>query len=159
MAVNAYMKIEGIPGDSTSKQECTDVVSFSFSGERRHAIGAGSSGGETGSGRAKVGDLFVTKYVDKTSPALFDALCTGKILTNVDLFYDKSVGNKQEDYYKIHLEHAVITKFEKSGSQEHPLETITFAFGKVKVSYNPEKDGKLSGWIEKGWDQNTLTTW
>jgi type VI secretion system secreted protein Hcp len=159
MAENAYLKIDGIPGDSTSKQGFVDVMSFSFGAERHHVIGQGSAGGETGSGRANLSNLVVMKYVDKTSPLLFETLVTGKILKTVDLFYDKSVGNKQDDYYKIHLEHVVITSLQKSGSQEHPSESVSFAFGKVKVSYNPEKDGKLGGWIEKGYDLNKLGTW
>ena len=35
----------------------------------------------------------------------------------------------------------------------------SFAFAKVKVSYNPEKDGKLQGFVDKGFDVEKLVSW
>ena len=39
------------------------------------------------------------------------------------------------------------------------IESISFAFSKIKVSYNPEDDGKLKGFIDKGFDVLTLKPW
>jgi type VI protein secretion system component Hcp len=57
------------------------------------------------------------------------------------------------------MEKVVITAHQISGSNENPTESISFAFSKVKVSYNPEKDGKLQGFVDKGWDVEKLATW
>ncbi len=45
MAVNAYLKIDGRPGASTSKKDYIDVLSFSFGASMQHVIGPGSAGG------------------------------------------------------------------------------------------------------------------
>jgi type VI secretion system secreted protein Hcp len=100
------------------------------------------------------------KVLDKTSPLLFDDCVTGNILEEVDLIYDKPMGDKQEDYFKIHLQDALITSIQLSGSQENPVESISFAYEKIKVSYNPESDeGKLQGFIDKGFDAAKLVPW
>jgi type VI secretion system secreted protein Hcp len=159
MAVNAYLVIDGVPGPSTSKTNAIDILSFSFGASQTAVIGAGSSGGEARAGRANVSDVTIMKVLDKTSPALFENCVTGTYLTKVELFYDKPVGNKQEDYFTILMDNALITSIQLSGSSENPMESISFAFSKVKVSYNPEANGKLTGFIDKGFDVLKLEKW
>lgn len=159
MAVNAYLIIDGRPGPSTSKQDAIDILSFSFGASQTSTIGVGSSGGESRSGRANLSDVSIMKVVDKTSPLLFDDCVTGNYLKKVDIIYDKPMGDAQEEYYKIHMEDALITSIQHSGSNENPMESITFAFSKIKVSYNPEQDGALKGFIDKGFDVLKLKPW
>jgi type VI secretion system secreted protein Hcp len=99
------------------------------------------------------------KVADKTSPLLFDDCVTGNYLKTVEIIYDKPVGDQQEDYFKIHMEDALITSVQLSGSSENPMESISFAFSKIKVSYNPEEDGQLKGFIDKGFDVLKLKPW
>jgi len=159
MAVNAYLVIDGRPGPSTSKQNAIDILSFSFGASQTQVIGAASSGGESRAGRANVQDVSIMKVVDKTSPLLFDDCVTGNILKTVDVIYDKPMGDNQEDFYKIHMEDALITSIQHSGSSENPMESITFACSRVKVSYNPEDQGALKGFIDKGYNMLTLKPW
>jgi type VI secretion system secreted protein Hcp len=159
MAVNAYLIIDGIPGPSTSKSGAIDILSFSFGASQTAVIGAGSSGGEARSGRANVSDVSIMKVLDKTSPLLFDHCVSGDYLKKVDILYDKPMGASQEDYFKIHMEDALITSVQLSGSSENPMESVSFAFSKVKVSYNPEEDGALKGFIDKGFDVLKLKPW
>jgi type VI secretion system secreted protein Hcp len=159
MAVNAYLMIDGRPGPSTSKQDAIDILSFSFGASMSSVIGQGSSGGEARAGRANLQDVTIMKVLDKTSPLLFDDCVTGNYLKKVDVIYDKPMGDSQEDYFKIHMEDALITSIQLSGSNENPVESISFAFSKIKVSYNPEEDGSLKGFIDKGFDALKLKPW
>jgi len=99
------------------------------------------------------------KVLDKTSPSLFEQCVQGNYLKKVDIIYDKPMGDKQEDYFKIHMEDALITSVQVSGSNENPTESVSFAFSKIKVSYNPEKDGKLQGFVDRGFDVLKLVKW
>lgn len=159
MAVNAYLIIDGRPGPSTSKTDAIDILSFSFGATQTAVIGPGSSGGEARAGRANLSDVSIMKVVDKTSPLLFDDCVTGNYLKKVDIIYDKPMGDKQEEYYKIHMEDALITSIQHSGSNENPMESISFAFSKIKVSYNPEENGALKGFVDKGFDVLKLKPW
>ena len=159
MAVNAYLIIDGRPGPSTSLKDAIDILSFSFGASQTAVIGVGSSGGEARSGRANLHDISVMKVVDKTTPLLFEDCVTGNYLKKVEIIYDKPMGDSQEEYYKIHLEDALITSIQHSGSSENPMESVTFAYSKIKVSYNPEEAGALKGFIDKGFDVLKLKTW
>lgn len=159
MAVNAYITIDGRPGPSTSKPGAIDILSFSFGATQQAVFGVGSSGGEARSGRANLQDVTIMKVVDKVSPLLFDDCVTGNYIKTVDIVYDKPMGDDQEDYYKIHMEDALITSIQHSGSSENPVESISFAFSKIKISYNPEEGGALKGFIDKGFDVLKLKPW
>jgi len=159
MAVNAYLTVDGRPGPSTSKPGSIDILSFSFGATQQAVFGIGSSGGEARSGRANLSDVTIMKVVDKVSPLFFDDCVTGNYIKKVDIVYDKPMGDDQQDYYKIHMEDVLITSIQHSGSSENPMESISFAFSKVKVSYNPEEDGALKGFIDKGFDVLKLKPW
>lgn len=152
MAVNAYLIIDGRPGPSTSKPNAIDILSFSFGSSQSSVIGPGSSGGAARAGRADVSNVTIMKVLDKTSPLLFDDCVTGNILEKVDIIYDKPLGDQQEEFFKIHMDKALITSHQISGSNENPSESLSFAFEKITISYNPEEKGKLQGFIDKGFD-------
>ncbi len=159
MAVNAYLIVEGVPGPSTSLSNAIDILSFSFGASNSAVFGAGASGGESRAGRADLSNVSIMKVLDKTSPQMFANCVTGDYINSVDVQYYKPMGTKQDVYFKIHMEKVVITSVQLSGSNENPTESISFAFAKVKVSYNPEKDGKLQGFIDKGYDVELLAKW
>jgi len=159
MAVNAYLVVKHRPGASTSKKGAIDILSFDFGSTQQHVIGPGSSGGASRSGRADIKMVTIKKVVDKMTPLFFDDCVTGNYLKSVDVIYDKPTGDSQDDYFQIHMENALITSIQLSGSAENPTESISFAFEKVRVRYNPEESIKLQGFIDKGFDVLKLVPW
>ena len=157
MAVNAYLYVDGVEGPSTSKTNHIDILSFSWGVSQHSTYGAGASGKEAKAGRADFSNLTVMKVLDKTSPLLCDHCASGDILKKVYLLYDKPVGDKQADYFRIYLKDALITSVQLSGSNENPTESVSFAFQAVEVAYKPEKDdGSLDAAISKGYDLEQL---
>jgi type VI secretion system secreted protein Hcp len=158
MAVNAYLFIDGVEGPSTSKPNHIDVLSFSWGVSQTATYGPGQSGKEAKAGRADFSNLTIMKVLDKTTPFLCDHCASGDILKEVYILYDKPVGDKQDDYFRVYLKDALITSVQLSGSNENPTESVSFAFQAVEVAYRPEKDdGSLDGAIPKGYDLETLT--
>ena len=88
--------------------------------------GAGASGKEAKAGRADFSNLTIMKVLDATSPLLCDHCATGNILQEGLILYDKPVGDKQEDYFRIYLKDALITSVQLSGSNENPTESVSF---------------------------------
>jgi len=157
VAVNAYLKIKGVEGPSTSKTGHIDILSFSWGVSQHSTYGVGASGKEAKAGRADFSNLTIMKVLDKTSPLLCDHCASGDILKEVYMLYDKPVGDKQADYFRIYLKDALITSVQLSGSNENPTESISFAFQAVEVAYKPEKDdGSLDAAIRKGYDLELL---
>lgn len=160
MAVNAYLVIDGIDGPSTSRKKAIDILSFSFGSSNTVVIGPGSSGAESRAGRADVSNVSIMKVLDKTSPVLFEHCVSGDYIKKVEIFYDKPLGDKQADYFKVEMDNAVITSVQLSGSNENPTESVSFAFEKIKISYNPENEqGKLAGFLDRGFNLMTLKKW
>ncbi|MBZ5727233.1 MAG: type VI secretion system tube protein Hcp [Acidobacteriia bacterium] len=158
MAVNAYLFVDGVEGPSTSKPKHIDVLSFSWGVSQTAVYGAGASGKEAKAGRADFTNLSIMKVLDKTTPLLADHCATGDILKQVYLLYDKPVGDKQQDYFRIYLKDALITSVQLSGSNENPTESVSFAFQGVEIAYRSEDDtGKLEAAIRKGYDLELLT--
>ena len=149
MAVNAYLVIDGVKGSSSSKSDAIDVLSFSFGASMSTS---NHTGGQMSAGKASVSDLTVMKMLDKTSPDLFQHCVTGDFIKKVELIYEKAMGDKQEDYFKITLTDALITSLQSSGSSENPMESLSFSFQKVQYAFNPEENGKLKGYVQKGFD-------
>ncbi|HUO33037.1 MAG TPA: type VI secretion system tube protein Hcp [Bryobacteraceae bacterium] len=159
MAVNAYLYIDGVEGPSTSKPNHIDVLSFSWGVSQTTTYGAGASGKEAKAGRADFSNLTIMKVLDKTSPLLSDHCATGNILKEVYIVYDKPVGDKQEDYFRVYLKDALITGQQLSGSSANPTEQLTFAYQAMEIAYKPEKDdGSLDAAISKGHDLELLTS-
>jgi type VI secretion system secreted protein Hcp len=153
MAVNAYLVIDGVQGPSTSKDGAIDLLSFSFGASMPTSA---SADGGLRAGRADVSHVTVMKVLDKTSPDLFQHCVTGDFLSKVDVIYDKAMGDQQEDYYKLSMSDALITSIQWSGSNENPTESVSFAFKKIQVCYNPEEGGQLKGFVQKGFDTQTI---
>jgi type VI secretion system secreted protein Hcp len=155
--VNAYLYVDGIEGPSTSKQNHIDILTFSWGVNQTSVYGVGASGKEAKAGRASFNDLAITKVLDKTSPLLVDHCATGNILKEVYIVYDKPIGDKQDDYFRIYLKDALITNVSLLGGNDNPQESVTFAFQGVEVAYKPEKDdGSLDAAIPKGYDLGQL---
>ena len=162
MAVHAVMSVKGVPGSSPSLKDGIDILSFSFSSSNQALLSNGGSGSDFRAGKASLGEVNILKAVDKTSPVLFQNCVTGTFVDSIDITYLQGLGSSggQKDYYKVHLEKVLITGFQNAGSSENPTESISFAFGKIKVSFNPEgSDGSQQGYIDKGFDVLALMAW
>ena len=158
MAVNAYLYVDGVDGPSTSKTGFIDVLSFSWGVTQTSTYGSGASGKEAKAGRADFSNLTIMKVLDKTTPLLCDHCASGNILPKVYILYDKPVGDKQADYFRVYLKDALITSVQLSGSNENPTESVSFAFQAAEIGYKAENDdGTLAGAVVKGYNLETLT--
>jgi type VI secretion system secreted protein Hcp len=157
MAVNAYLIVDGITGPSTSKKGAIDILSFSIGASMSSTYGAGASGSEAKAGRANLTDLTISKVLDNTSTSLWNHCVSGDIIKSVVILYDKPVGDAQADYYRIYLQDALVTSFTNSGTNENPMESVSFAYQAIEIAYKAEKDdGTLAGAVPKGFDLSTL---
>jgi type VI secretion system secreted protein Hcp len=77
MAVDMFLKIEGVDGEAADKQHSKqiDVLSWSW-GAANH--GSAHVGGGAGTGKVQAQDLHITKYVDSSSPKLLTSCFAGK---------------------------------------------------------------------------------
>ena len=158
-AVDYFLKIEGIPGESTDKVHKGEiqVESFSF-GETQ--LGTGAHGGGAGAGKVQMQDFHFVKQFSKASPTLFLACATGQHIKKAELFCRKA-GGKQEEFLKVTMTDILISSYQtggSGGSDVIPVDQISFNFSKLEMEYKEQKaDGSVAGPVKAGYDLKANT--
>ena len=159
MAVDMFIKIGDIKGESVdhAHKDEIDVLSWSWGMSQQ---GSSHHGGGGGTGKVNVQDLSFTKFLDKASPNIYKFCCNGKHYPEATLTVRKA-GEKPVEYMILKLTDVLISSVSTGGSggDDRLTENVTLNFGKVKVSYQPQKkDGsKDGGPVDMGWDISANT--
>ena len=139
MAVDMFIKIDGIDGeaqDDKHKGEI-DVLAWSWGASNS---GTTHMGGGSGSGKANVQDISITKYVDKASHNLLKHVAKGIHIKSANLVVRKAGGSPLE-YIKLDMKNILITSISTGGSggEDRLTENITLNFEEFKYTYTPQK--------------------
>ncbi len=160
MAFDAFLKIDGIDGESTDDKhrDWIEVLSYSH-GVSQLGSGSVSKGGELRTERCEHEDFVVIKHLEKSTPKL-NLYCSGaRQIKEVKLELCRAGGNR-EVYMVYKLEDAIITSVRSSGTadaRDLPTESVSFAYGKITWTYNEtdHKTGAKKGTIEHDWNLRT----
>jgi len=153
MASDMFLKLDDIKGES-SKEKHTGEIDINSWGWGVSQTGSSHVGGGSGSGKATVSDMTVTKHVDRSSPLLFQMCCAGTPIAK-GLLTCRKAGGKALEYVKITMEQAIITSVTLGGDAggDFITETVTLNFAKMNYEYVPQKgDGTGDASVVKGWD-------
>jgi len=141
MAVDMFMKIATITGESTDKAHANEIDVLAWSWGISNS-GTTHQGGGGGSGKANVQDLSFTKYVDSSSHALLLSASNGQHLATANLVVRKAGGKGAPiEYIKIEMTEVLVTSVScgGSGGEDRLTENVTLNFAKVKYEYTPQK--------------------
>jgi|SRR5215213_487295 len=154
MAVDYFLKIKGIEGESQDNKHPKEIQLESWSfGETQ--TGSFSYGGGGGAGKVQMQDFHFVMKSNKASPKLFQACATGEHIGEAILTARKA-GTDQQDFVKWTFSDLLISSYQTGGqshSDDIPMDSISFNFAKVEVEYK-EQDakGQLGGPIKAGYD-------
>ena len=154
MAFDAFLKIDGIPGESSDEahKDCIEVLGFSH-GMTQAATGHARAHAPEVRGRCELRDFSIVKAVDKATPLLAKHLCENKLIKEVKLEMCRAGGNK-EKYLEYTLSNVVVSSISASkgsqGGAGMPLEEVSFSYGKITWTFcqTDPKTGKPKGTIE-----------
>jgi type VI secretion system secreted protein Hcp len=153
-AVDYFLKIDGIQGESLDAKHKGEIALESFSwGET--AAGSLVAGGGGGAGKVHVEDLHVVMKLSKASPLLFLACATGQHLKQAILTARKA-GKAQLEFLVYKFSDVLVSGYHTSGSSSGdvvPMDQVAFNFARIEVEYRPQKaDGSLDLPVKAGWD-------
>jgi len=155
MAVDLFLKIDGVAGESLDDKHKGEIELEAFSWGEVNPAGHGGPSGGPGAGKVQVQDLHVTARVNKASPMLMLACATGKHLKEAVLTARKAA-KAQVEFLVFKFSDLLVSSYQVSGSaggDTPPMDQIAFNFGKIQMEYSPEKaDGTLDVPIDAGWD-------
>lgn len=159
MAVDAYLQIEGIKGESMDDKhkdwiECIDV---DFGIDQPSSPVTSTAGGHT-SARADFDEVVVSKLADLATPILLQHCAMGKTIPKAKFEFFRADGSGERvKYFEMALENVLIGSIKPGlrpgvGMQEH----LCLKFSRVTWKYIQQKiSGGAGGSTAGGWDLAT----
>jgi type VI secretion system secreted protein Hcp len=155
MPFDAFLKIDGMPGESTDDKhkDWIEVLSYSWGASQLASATASSAGGATAE-RANFQDFSIVKTLDKASPKLALACADGTHIKDVTIELCRAGGDKVK-YMEYKMSDCIISSVSVGGGGGgEPTESLTFNYGKIEWTYVQQKraDGSGGGQVAAGWD-------
>ncbi len=141
-AVDYFLKIDGIKGESVDDKhkDEIDILSFSWGLSNTPVAGGG------GAGKATFKEFTVTKKTDTSSPKMMLACATGQRIPTVNFVVRRNpepgTPEAPQEFYFITLENVLVSSYSSSGSPagELPTESLSLNFTKITYEYRPQRD-------------------
>lgn len=148
MAIDVYLQIEGIKGESadSAHQGWIELDSAHFGVTQPRSATASTGGGHTAE-RCEHRTLKLSKLADLASPLLMQHCSMGKTIPKAKLEFMRADGDgKRVKYYEVELENVMIASMEQLVSQGSILhDSIGLRFSKVrKICQRPNSPSKTT---------------
>jgi type VI secretion system secreted protein Hcp len=157
MAVDYFLKLDGIQGESVDAKHKNEIQILSWSWGASNVSSVAGTGG-SGAGKADLSDLSVMAFFDKSTPKFFKSVCKGDHIASGTLTATK--GGADKPYLKVDFKELFVTSLQLSASSEIPSVSISFSYNEIKVDYSQQDDkGNLTstGPITYNTKQNLLS--
>ena len=157
-AVDYFLKIDGIEGESTNSRHGGEIEIDSFSWSVVQS-GTSAGGGGGGAGKVTFQDIHFTTKLSKASPKLMLACATGEHIKDVVLVGELS-GKRGQKFLEIKMTDVLVSSYQSGGSDGSvPTDSFSLNFAKIEFTYYPmNKDGSLGAPVKAGWDVTSPTT-
>ena len=138
MAVDYFIKFDGIKGESTDAKhkDEVDVESWSW-GETQTAERHPGGGG--GVGRVSMQDF---QFVMRLRATRFWRACaTGQHIKSATLTGRKAEGKSQAEYLTFKLTDVLVSSYQTGGSEhaDVPIDQVSLNFAKIQVEYRAQR--------------------
>lgn len=157
MAIDAYLQIDGIKGESadSAHQGWIEATHISWGVHQPKSATASTGGGHTAE-RAELSEITFSKLADLSTPILLQTCSMGQTIpkAKIEIFRADSNGVRVM-YFSIELENVLIgmVKPHLDGTSSYLAENVNLKFSKAKWRYVQQKvSGGAGGSIIGGWD-------
>jgi type VI secretion system secreted protein Hcp len=153
-AVDYFLKLKGIDGESTDHKHKNEIDVESFSWGETNS-GSHASGGGGGAGKVSMQDFHFVMKISKASPKLMLACATGEHIPDGTLICRKA-GTDQQEFLSIKMTDLLVSSYQTGGSGHGdivPTDQVSLNYSKIEFEYKEQKpDGSLGGAIKAGYD-------
>lgn len=157
MALDAYLQLDGIPGEATETNHTgwINVIKIDH-GIEQQASKNPPGGQRTTTANSKHDPIQLKKRIDKATPLLHEKCCSGKTISKATIDLLKDAGDNRVVYLKYELGDVIIAGVNFSGDHadgDEPTETVQLKYNTIKLTYtttNP--DGTAGTNVPTGWD-------
>src|ERR1700738_5103288 len=141
MAVDMFLKLEGVPGESKD-QKLTDhieILSFSWGATQQGAYSTGTGGG---AGKAHIHEPAFTHLMDKASTVLLQMCVSGKHIAKGEFIARRAgADGKPQPYLNLKFDDLIVSSVQQSGqhgADDRMTESFTLNFRKFEVVYTTQ---------------------
>jgi type VI secretion system secreted protein Hcp len=154
LAVDYFLKIDGIPGESKDSKHKDEIDVEAWSWGEVNPVQHGSGSG-AGAGKVQVQDFNFTARFSKASPNLMLACASGKHMKSA-LLTARRADKAQAEFLTFSLSDVLVSSYQTAGAEAGdvgPIDSVSLNFSKIQIEYKEQKaDGSLGGSIKAGWD-------
>ena len=151
MAVDVFMKIDGISGESVDTQykEWIEVLSLNWEVD--------TSTAERGRGEPRSSHFGIIKVVDKATPQILRATTGNELIKEIRIALCRA-GKDKVKYLEYVFKNCLITKVQLQmgthSGEVLPMENVQFRFASITITYFQQKrdTGGSAGHIETQWN-------
>jgi len=137
MAVDYFLKLEGIQGESVDTKHKNEIQIMSWSWGASNASSVAATGG-SGAGKVNLSDLTLLASFDKSTPKFFKSVCKGDHIPSGTLTATK--GGADKPYLKVDFKELFVTGLQMSASSEIPSVSISFSYNEIKIDYSQQDE-------------------
>ncbi|HEU5341492.1 type VI secretion system tube protein Hcp [Edaphobacter sp.] len=137
MAVDYFLKLDGIQGESQESNHKNEIQLLSFSWGASNVSSVAGTGG-SGAGKVDLSDLSAMIYFDKSTPKFFKSICKGTHIPTGTLTATKAGAEKP--YLKVDLKELFVTSLQISASSEIPSVSVSFTYNEIKIDYSTQDE-------------------
>lgn len=156
MAIDVYLQIDGIKGESTDDKhrDWIECKSVAWNVSQPKSATASTGGGHTAE-RCEHSPIQVAKLADLATPILLQTCSSGKTIPRAKFEFMRADGQGERiKYFEIELENVLIGDVSPAVAEGDILtEGIALKFSKIKWKYTQQKvAGGSGGNTSGGWD-------
>ena len=134
----AYMKLGDIKGEATDTDHKDWIIIESMSSPIFRSVPSGAKDQQRTKGETSLGDIVVSRQLDKSSTKLQEACANGTFFKEVEIHFCSTVKNKQEPYLTYKLFDVIVSSYSFHGNSSGsplPSEQVTLGYTKVEWTY------------------------
>jgi len=155
MSFDAFVKIDGIEGESTDSNHSGWIEVLSFkAGVSQKVSATPSSAGGASAERTDIAPFAFAKLVDTASPKLFQACAAGTHFDTIIIGLYRAGSGEKVKFMEYKLSNCILSEVNTVGGGDFPAETISIDFGRIRITYVKQnrQGGGAVGNISAGWD-------
>jgi type VI secretion system secreted protein Hcp len=146
MAVDYFLKLDGIEGESTDNKHAKEIDVEAWSWGESQTGSSVPGGGGGGAGKVSMQDFSFVMRFNKASPKLMLACATGKHIKSARLAVRRA-GQGQQDYLTFTFLDVLVSSYQTGGAEASgltPVDQVSLRYAKIEVEYKTQKpDGSL----------------
>jgi type VI secretion system secreted protein Hcp len=150
MAVDYFLKLDGIKGESADAKHKEEIDIESWSWGESNAPGSATGRSRESAGKVSMQDFNFMMRHNQASPQLMQHCASGKHI-KLATFTSRKAGKSQQEYLTFKFYDVLVSSYQTSGSEggdDVPFDSVSINFAKIEVEYKPQNpDGTLGGGV------------